>query len=148
VDIEVHSLAGCFYVLDTARVFPPEMSPVRQSIFYQKLRPEFVRLYAPVPLSSDALTSWDRTSESTREIEYATGFLKTRFVDYAHVLLQDGEIKAIFDSLQSKFYVSQWSNFENNLNLFTVHLHKHGFNIRHLGMRLSGALLFVILLFF
>jgi hypothetical protein len=62
-DIEGHhGTDGRFYMLDFARLMPPECPLPGQmrekgSLFFQLLRPELVKSN-PVPLSSDALTGW------------------------------------------------------------------------------------------
>ena len=61
-DIEVHRGADDrLYVLDTARVFPPEPPApgVRGAALHRLLRPELVRSN-PVPLSPDAFSSFSR----------------------------------------------------------------------------------------
>ncbi|KAL6041073.1 Clu domain-containing protein [Balamuthia mandrillaris] len=65
-DIEGHiGRDGKNYVIDFARVFPPEGIPEQRdgwdirSIFYKLLRPELVR-WNKVPLSSDALSGFQR----------------------------------------------------------------------------------------
>eukprot|EP00698_Gefionella_okellyi_P003690 TRINITY_DN1344_c0_g1_i3.p1 TRINITY_DN1344_c0_g1~~TRINITY_DN1344_c0_g1_i3.p1 ORF type:complete len:2301 (-),score=577.72 TRINITY_DN1344_c0_g1_i3:230-6262(-) len=59
-DIEGHQGEdGRFYMVDTARLFPPERPEpgVRGCALYRLLRPELVKSNA-VPLSSDAFTGW------------------------------------------------------------------------------------------
>jgi hypothetical protein len=62
-DLEGHLADGSFYVLDFARLFPPEAPPYRPSpgekraFLYRMLRPELV-LSNAVPLSSDCFTLW------------------------------------------------------------------------------------------
>ena len=62
-DIEGHlGYDGKFYVVDLARVFPPEApdkneNKDKRAVFYRVLRPELVRTH-PKPLSSDAFTAW------------------------------------------------------------------------------------------
>eukprot|EP01087_Luapelamoeba_hula_P004788 TRINITY_DN14754_c0_g1_i1.p1 TRINITY_DN14754_c0_g1~~TRINITY_DN14754_c0_g1_i1.p1 ORF type:complete len:155 (+),score=21.54 TRINITY_DN14754_c0_g1_i1:3-467(+) len=59
-DLEGHvGLDGKHYVVDLARLFPPEApSPDEpRAVYYNMLRPELVK-NNPVPLSSDALTGW------------------------------------------------------------------------------------------
>src|SRR5690348_16054063 len=49
--------------LCVARLFPPEAPKVnRSTIFYEKLRPEFIRTYH-LPLSSDGFTTFQESSE-------------------------------------------------------------------------------------
>ncbi|MBA2307191.1 hypothetical protein H0W26_03615, partial [Candidatus Dependentiae bacterium] len=76
-DIEVHECRfnkredaiAYYYCIDTARVFPPEFVRNKQkpqSIFYEKLRPEFVRRYSE-PLSSGSFTGWQAHDKRTTE---------------------------------------------------------------------------------
>jgi serine/threonine protein kinase/tetratricopeptide (TPR) repeat protein len=72
IDLEGHiGRDGLFYVIDTARVFPP-VAPLegsrRGSYLYKLFRPEFVRLN-PVPLSSDAYSKFGRDSEAEHNEE-------------------------------------------------------------------------------
>lgn len=70
-DVEGHEgTDGRFYLVDTARVFPPAatkkgLPASKGSHLYQCLRPELVKLN-PVPLSSDAFSKWGASSSDQK----------------------------------------------------------------------------------
>lgn len=91
-DIEVHlGTDGRFYMLDFARVFPPEAPPADtekraadpRSVFYKLLRPEFVHKYK-TPLNPDAFTQWNRFEENKvqheQDLVEATNYLRTTLI--------------------------------------------------------------------
>jgi Clustered mitochondria/Phorbol esters/diacylglycerol binding domain (C1 domain) len=95
-DIEGHVGAdGKRYLLDFSRVFPPECPEfypgVKGSVFYQQLRPEFVRRWH-VPLSSDAFTNFGAVGkiEHNAEVAAASDYVRTRGVELfcQHILSQ------------------------------------------------------------
>lgn len=79
-DLELHKGSdGHIYALDFSRMFPPDIpsDDFPGGVFYQLLRPEFVRNY-PKQLCSDSYTSFIDTQESgaaIREIKEAHAFL-------------------------------------------------------------------------
>jgi hypothetical protein len=84
-DLEVHlGPDGLYYVLDFARVFPPEApnpDPERRDkrqVYFKCLRPELLRKYGS-PLCSDAFTNWQKNDphweENNDEVRKATKFL-------------------------------------------------------------------------
>eukprot|EP01125_Pyxidicula_operculata_P005426 TRINITY_DN192_c0_g2_i1.p1 TRINITY_DN192_c0_g2~~TRINITY_DN192_c0_g2_i1.p1 ORF type:complete len:1970 (-),score=473.50 TRINITY_DN192_c0_g2_i1:68-5284(-) len=105
VDIEGHEGTDKrFYLIDTARVFPPASrtdtkKDVKGWHLYKQLRPEFVKLN-PVPLSSDAhsrLGNSDEQEVNNKEVNEATkrleevlipsfaSFLDGRFQRHPHI---------------------------------------------------------------
>ena len=142
-DIEVHvsplAKESCFYCIDTARVFPPEApsssSPNRQSVFYEKLRPEFVQGYTE-PLSSDAFSRFQDSSEAkinNNAIKQATTFLLDEHLKvYLKTLTAPETIERLLKSTGLEFY--QYGSFgRSSQNQLIKDIHAHGFNIRHLG---------------
>lgn len=108
-DIEGHkSREGEFYVVDFARVFPPEAAipgdpkePGR--ILYKLLRPELVSRY-PLPLSSDALTGWGKRDPDSKihnaEVVEATKHLLFEIIPrFVSDLLNPAEQTSIFDNI-------------------------------------------------
>jgi hypothetical protein len=111
-DVEIHQVNGEFYALDFARLMPPEapfdkpgyftfslfffcFSPSkskpkmkRNCIWYQLLRPEFVKQYKK-PLSSDAFSAFGRIGrqEHNKEVEEATKELAKAAVEGAKKLI-------------------------------------------------------------
>ncbi|KYQ99702.1 hypothetical protein DLAC_03642 [Tieghemostelium lacteum] len=93
-DIEVHKgYDGRYYMIDFARIFPPEYPLVFQNqketigreIFYQMLRPELVKK-SKEPLSSDAFSGWQTSlfeEGLNRDVVVATKKLHTELINYA-----------------------------------------------------------------
>ena len=103
-DIEVHrGQDGRFYVLDTARVFPPTtpmhllsntlgtpVKPKKSSFLFQPMRPEMVA-QSPVPLSSDSFCGWGQHDADThnRETHESTLLLIDKARQFAEKLERD-----------------------------------------------------------
>ncbi len=111
-----------FYLLDFARLFPPELPAAnekRNTHLFHLLRPELCRSH-PIPLCSDAFSfaSQHDAAQHEREVFEATQRLH-RFVipEYARWLLCQNEIP-------SEHYPSEFS--------FNTSLHSRGINMRHL----------------
>jgi len=125
-DIEGHQsrIDGKFYVLDFARVMPPE-APGKganpHQIFYNLLRPQFLQAYKKIcktGLCSDSLSGWIRNEPDKdameMEIHKATKYLhETIIPDVAR------QIDKHFEK-------------QNSLNIPNI-LHRAGINLRHLG---------------
>eukprot|EP01119_Soliformovum_irregulare_P018159 TRINITY_DN5508_c0_g1_i4.p1 TRINITY_DN5508_c0_g1~~TRINITY_DN5508_c0_g1_i4.p1 ORF type:complete len:1482 (-),score=512.19 TRINITY_DN5508_c0_g1_i4:32-3964(-) len=120
-DIEGHQgKDGRFYLLDFARVAPPEPPSVRGSNLYKLLRLEFVRNFASngTPLSSDGFSRMGlhNYQEHCAEIQAAYDFLVNQFIpEVATNLDNDDKVRSEFIQDIPKF------------------LHKNGINCRHLG---------------
>ncbi|KYR01649.1 hypothetical protein DLAC_01652 [Tieghemostelium lacteum] len=92
-DIEVHKgTDGRYYMLDFARMFPPEYplifnnkagQKIGREIFYNMLRPELVKFY-PQALSSDGFSGWQTClftqDELNRDITKATDYLHSQVI--------------------------------------------------------------------
>lgn len=80
-DIEGHAgLDGRLYLIDLARLFPPEYPDGRfakNDIWFKLLRCEAVRSF-PQPLSSDALSRWGKVGgrENDAEVRQASEWLR------------------------------------------------------------------------
>ena len=124
-DIEGHKgMDRKFYVLDFARVFPPEAPKYQdRSQYYCLLRPEFVRNYK-IPLSSDAFTKFGEQDNliNNQEIIQATNYL------YQFVIPNFIKILYSYD------YESDWISFR-----ITEKLHRNGINCRQLGLIRSAV---------
>lgn len=127
-DIEVHQTGdGQFYVLDAARLFPPEAAlpshrtHERGEWLYHLLRPELVRKY-PKPLSSDAFSMFQRFDRNLMihndEVREAT----------AHLF--EEVIPAFCDRLNG---MEKYDVKDENFDL-VAELHRAGINIRHIGL--------------
>jgi Translation initiation factor eIF3 subunit 135 len=109
---------GRVYVLDFARLFPPQSPAVTQesdkrAVFFKMLRPEFVRR-CPEALSSDAFTGWGRTNREKYDpaVSRATQLLLDVVVpEFAEKCLRRPDIRERF---QEK-------------------MHRQGINCRFLG---------------
>lgn len=143
-DVEVHACnlgkgETQYYCLDTARVFPPEAPmdlKTPNSIFYEKLRPEFVKRFK-IPLSSDGLTGWQRTDTLCgiydENILGATKYLWEEEFNSCIKGFNTNKIAEIVLRTTSKYYVLDWSNHDYIPNPLISYLHQHGINLRHLG---------------
>ncbi|KYR01650.1 hypothetical protein DLAC_11486 [Tieghemostelium lacteum] len=91
-DIEVHKgTDGRYYMLDFARMFPPEYplifnnkagQKIGREIFYNMLRPELVKSY-PQALSSDGFSGWQTSlfeDDLNRDITKATDYLHGKVI--------------------------------------------------------------------
>lgn len=143
-DIEVHAChfkgqGITYYCLDTARAFPPEAPGARsegRSIFYEKLRPEFLRKYTE-PLSSDGFTAFQRSGAEARSlngaIRQATQMLLGNNVrKYVKKLLNEETIEKILLTTNPYYSLSRPST-EKTSDSLIDHMHANGFNLRHLG---------------
>lgn len=118
-DIEVHlGTDGRYYVLDLARVFPPEAPTAARNHLFNLLRPEFVQTYS-VALSSDAFSRMVPVNDEARlnndDVRRATQFLLEKTIpgfvkDFeAYLGFQDGEVlgqavaSSIYSGISSKF---------------------------------------------
>jgi hypothetical protein len=132
-DIEGHlGKDGRFYMLDFARLMPPECPLPNQiiekgSLFFKLLRPELVRGNC-VPLSSDALTRWGmgdpHRMSHNKEVLEATIRLRTDVISrFAGQLALP----------QSEMELSKSSaiTFSDSI---CHRLHGAGINLRHLGL--------------
>lgn len=125
-----------FYVLDFARLMPPEldMPALRQDprlVFSRLLRPEFVMRY-PIPLCADAGTSWDaadptEAKTNVEEVKEATRMLHTKVIPlFAQELLEDEadlpQPEASVESVLAQYFRVGSSRF-----------HSAGLNVRAIG---------------
>lgn len=130
-DIEGHlGTDGRYYVLDFARVFPPE-APLRplkkgdRSIYYRMLRPELVKRYEfKGPLNSDAFSNFctHDKERSCQEVTEATLYLFEKVIpEFAKKL-----------STRSVYQLMQRESTTVTFDL-TEEMHREGINVRHLG---------------
>ncbi|KYR00520.1 Histidine kinase A [Tieghemostelium lacteum] len=122
-DIEGHvGLDGKAYLLDFARVFPPQMKIIENappSHLYELIRPELVKSN-PKPLSSDALTGWGKFDQMAPEHNYEVKEASFRLL-----------LKVIPDFAKT---IDIMDNSEKRELHLTQELHRVGINCRHLGM--------------
>jgi len=122
-DIEGHiGSDGKFYLLDFARVFPPQMklfdnSP--PSHLYELIRPELVKSNDK-PLSSDALTGWGKFDNNAVEHNYEVKEASFRLF-----------LKVIPDLANRLTTLDSSEKREIHL---TQELHRVGINCRHFGL--------------
>ncbi|KYQ91337.1 hypothetical protein DLAC_08285 [Tieghemostelium lacteum] len=135
-DIEVHKgTDGRYYMLDFARMFPPEYplifnnksgQKIGREIFYNMLRPELVRSFN-VPLSSDGFSGWQTSlfeNDLNRDITKAT--------DYLHGHVIPNLINKINQTPEEDYSPSPHKAHEIVKNLKIVHF--SGVNFRYLGV--------------
>eukprot|EP01125_Pyxidicula_operculata_P023200 TRINITY_DN989_c3_g1_i4.p1 TRINITY_DN989_c3_g1~~TRINITY_DN989_c3_g1_i4.p1 ORF type:complete len:1653 (+),score=390.20 TRINITY_DN989_c3_g1_i4:723-4961(+) len=121
-DIEGHLGSNKrFYVVDFGRCMPPEaplMFP--NSIFYNLLRPNFVKNYR-VPLCSDAFSKWmthePKARQLNKDVEDATMYLYENVIPEFAKWLDENHEKQPFEHLDELIHET----------------HRRGINIRHLG---------------
>eukprot|EP00698_Gefionella_okellyi_P024703 TRINITY_DN8790_c0_g1_i1.p1 TRINITY_DN8790_c0_g1~~TRINITY_DN8790_c0_g1_i1.p1 ORF type:complete len:1139 (+),score=262.92 TRINITY_DN8790_c0_g1_i1:215-3418(+) len=123
-DLEVHlGRDRRVYVLDTARVMPPEQPHKSTDVFWKLFRREFVQKHS-VPLCSDAYTGWGRLDirAHNAEIKEATSvYINQLCAQYAAV--SDGAIAI---------------NKDVELVKFSMALHHAGISARHFGIVRAG----------
>ncbi|MDP2434321.1 MAG: hypothetical protein Q8P67_01100 [archaeon] len=130
-DMEAHlGRDGRFYVLDLARLFPPEYipeldphgRPLRRlgQQLYSLLRPELVTGW-PHPLSSDAFSTFGKIdrSEHNSEVREVTEHLHAARIPAFASYLDEAPLE------MSRAYPGHFSLVRT--------LHNHGLNVRHLG---------------
>jgi hypothetical protein len=139
-DVEGHvGRDGRFYLIDLARIFPPQ-APLRgrgdrRHVFYELLRPEFVRNWTKQPLCSDAFTRWlerdaDVAVHNAAVVEASrTLYNKTipNFAEEVPALL----LPAADDAANERERVRLISQ---QLEAMLSRLHNRGINVRHLGL--------------
>eukprot|EP01124_Arcella_intermedia_P032562 TRINITY_DN761_c0_g1_i4.p1 TRINITY_DN761_c0_g1~~TRINITY_DN761_c0_g1_i4.p1 ORF type:complete len:1243 (-),score=321.18 TRINITY_DN761_c0_g1_i4:11-3739(-) len=142
-DIEIHKFQHeneeLLYVLDTARIFPPEYSIDNNgsAIFYKLLRPEFVASFN-IPLVSDALSGWmsdDLTHIMNKNLKDATFFLKDKVIEFSSKLNQNNQylLKRLIKS--SKLRIDDINPDQNYIaDAIIEKFHENGINTRYLGL--------------
>ncbi|EFA76500.1 putative protein 150-kD protein cluA [Heterostelium album PN500] len=146
-DIEVHrGTDGRYYMIDFARIFPPEYSgiykeSIGREIFYYMLRPELVESNS-VPLSSDAFTAWQHSSESeesNQEVVDTTQRLHDLLIPECVEHINDevagqNQMENQYFETENlvrdlKYYQQQLSSIEKLLHI----IHLKGINFRYIG---------------
>jgi len=144
-DIEAHlGTDGRHYVLDFGRVFPPEdpsyrNDPNKRSVFYNLLRPEFVKSY-PKPLCSDAFTSWNSDDDPNERALNNAEVSEATFVLYNEIIPQFATelgsnattVQRVARLLGSKTLAIEDAKWMLDL-VGTQALHQRGMSLRHLG---------------
>eukprot|EP01125_Pyxidicula_operculata_P010592 TRINITY_DN3486_c0_g1_i1.p1 TRINITY_DN3486_c0_g1~~TRINITY_DN3486_c0_g1_i1.p1 ORF type:complete len:1904 (+),score=397.79 TRINITY_DN3486_c0_g1_i1:1-5712(+) len=143
-DLEVHRVADNeLYILDTARVFPPEFPSISvhkkipQSFLFRMLRPELVIQYLS-PLSSDGLSSFQNAdpnaSDMNNDIKHATIYLHEKVIPNFAKWISNNTTAMLALISESKEFVSDsmW-NSRQFTDPFLRRLHFNGINIRYLG---------------
>ncbi|KYQ99698.1 hypothetical protein DLAC_03638 [Tieghemostelium lacteum] len=132
-DIEVHKgTDGRYYMIDFARIFPPEYPLVFQNqketigreIFYQMLRPELVKK-SKEPLSSDAFSGWQTSlfeEGLNRDVVRATKLLHTELIKLAVDTLNASEEIDYSPSTHKVFEVLELINTMRALGINTRYL--------------------------
>eukprot|EP01117_Protostelium_nocturnum_P011778 TRINITY_DN4294_c0_g1_i2.p1 TRINITY_DN4294_c0_g1~~TRINITY_DN4294_c0_g1_i2.p1 ORF type:complete len:1562 (-),score=510.85 TRINITY_DN4294_c0_g1_i2:353-5038(-) len=121
VDLEGHlGRDGRFYIVDTARLFPPttRLPNIRGAYMFKLMRPELVKKYA-VPLSSDMFSGWGATQPELEE----DGIKATDNL-CQHI------IPSLAEEIKSKD-TRELTSFPSELTTF---LHKNGINVRFMGL--------------
>ncbi|KAL6056200.1 Clu domain-containing protein [Balamuthia mandrillaris] len=117
VDLEAHiGTDGRIYLLDVARVFPPETPKpgIKCGHLFRLLRPELVKKY-PIPLCSDAFSYFileHNPMEHNSEVAEATAFLENELVPG---------------------FTSRLRRHEPSNYLLIESMHQWGINVRYLG---------------
>eukprot|EP00029_Vermamoeba_vermiformis_P005306 TRINITY_DN1805_c0_g1_i1.p1 TRINITY_DN1805_c0_g1~~TRINITY_DN1805_c0_g1_i1.p1 ORF type:complete len:772 (-),score=122.44 TRINITY_DN1805_c0_g1_i1:14-2329(-) len=146
VDCEGHrGTDGRIYVLDTARVMPPEPPTAKGTVFYRLFRSEFVRVFAK-PLCSDSFSSFcthePREKEFQANIKEALNYyINTHIPKVVHMLENKESPSHLFEEFNDIEQLHMITDsvkrgrdkIEDNVNLKTF-LHHHGICMRHLGI--------------
>jgi tetratricopeptide (TPR) repeat protein len=126
-DLRVHLAEdGRFYVVNTARLFPP-VTPVNglpgsAGVLYRHLRPEFLKYHSSRSLTADAFLNWGSLNPNDNiEVVEATQQLQSLISGYATAL----------ETRYTKENISL-SSLDQQLNL-SGELHERGINVRSLG---------------
>mmetsp|Transcript_2469 Transcript_2469/g.7833 ORF Transcript_2469/g.7833 Transcript_2469/m.7833 type:complete len:1381 (+) Transcript_2469:798-4940(+) len=137
-DLEAHwhEPTGSGYVIDFARLFPPEVPSAAQrahyprSVFFRFLRPEFVQSYR-LPLCSDAYTGWvvgdPEANVHNAELRQATVHLYQETIPSFAAFLS--ETYGTLDRERGAPPPAKLA--ETDLKLL---FHERGINLRHLGV--------------
>jgi hypothetical protein len=140
-DVEGHiGRDGRFYLIDLARIFPP-LAPLvkgradRRHVFYELMRPEFVRNWTKQPLCSDAFTRWlerdpDAEALNSAVVEASRALYTKAIPNFAlevPSLLQALPSAAANERELERLFVQQ-------IEAMLSRLHNRGINVRHLGL--------------
>jgi WD40 repeat protein len=130
VDCEGHKgTDGRFYMLDFARMFPPEAptgSSPKNSHLFRMLRPEFIQSYSS-PLNPDAFSRFIENEKSCEQ-DNVEVFNATKY-------LLEVKIPLLVDMLTSHKTFDP-SAYPKDLHISKI-LHSHGVNVRHMGIMLQ-----------
>jgi hypothetical protein len=107
-DLEGHASGdGRYYVVDTARLFPPQTPSDSKSVLYNQLRPEYVKTLKE-PLSSDSFSVFDQSDRAQmfdQRVLDATLNLFTNVVEFfAHTLNEKTVAPVDDDELREEFH--------------------------------------------
>jgi len=148
-DIEVHHGAdGKFYILDVARLMPPE-APIStpkfgsldsRKIFYQTLRPELVKGYKE-SLSSDAFSGWAQYDTARKEheekVQKCSNYLRDTIIPKFSSAFENFRLQSItyLPSDKEKWMTLDAKVITTLLNVadMSALVHYYGINVRHLG---------------
>lgn len=139
-DIEGHlGTDKRFYVLDTARVFPPTtpVPELRGSFLYRLMRPEFVKNYR-TPLCSDAFSRWGNDPsdpsvlrEHNVEIREATNAIVEKAVPAFAKRFEDF-FRRIYRG-QDGSSSEMWRTAPDYSRYMVIDMHRAGINVRYMG---------------
>ncbi|ELR22968.1 C2 domain containing protein [Acanthamoeba castellanii str. Neff] len=131
-DIEGHlGTDGRFYVLDTARVFPPTTPTpeLKGSFLYRLMRPEFVKVNE-YPLCSDAYSRWAHDPDNPNVLKQHNA----EIVEATNHLVQT--VIPAFAFFETIFIESlnAWRSFVEDMRVLVIDMHRGGINCRYLGV--------------
>jgi hypothetical protein len=115
-DLEVHGSGSQFYLIDLARVFPPEPRASKSQSFANQLRPEMV-VNSSEALSPDAFTCF----QSEEESKILNGNVRKAFAEF-----KKSTLHKVAQSLPSVL--------RSDPNCLVSYLHSNGVNLRFLGV--------------
>ena len=141
-DVEGHvGEDGRFYIIDTARLFPPtvpggcDMKKRSGSFMVDVFRPEFLQKYcSDSPLSSDAFSGFGRVDYQLHNTEVRRVFDEV-FVKKAIPSAAEAILKTDFDSIEKKRYKGTMLRqfYQDGTHISNI-LHEYGVNVRYLGL--------------
>jgi hypothetical protein len=116
-DVEVHKgTDGLYYLVDVARLWPPEPPSVKGSFLYRLLREEFVTNYKK-PLNSDSFSGFSATEPRSKQF--------------------NADIKEAFDYYVVELVPTvafELSQLPTEGTEVETYLHSRGINFRHMGL--------------
>jgi len=149
-DLEVHKFDvknnSYYFILDTARIFPPAVSSQRfkrvphGSIFFRMLRPELVKKSLE-PLSSDAFSMWQekdqREKELNNDVRKATDMLLKIIKEFGEQIANDShQIEAIVTPSLNRIKNPEFTGTPIQDPIIRE-IHERGINLRYLGLLIN-----------
>eukprot|EP01087_Luapelamoeba_hula_P009869 TRINITY_DN2581_c1_g2_i1.p1 TRINITY_DN2581_c1_g2~~TRINITY_DN2581_c1_g2_i1.p1 ORF type:complete len:1535 (+),score=206.50 TRINITY_DN2581_c1_g2_i1:470-4606(+) len=134
-DIEGHlGMDGRYYVLDTARVFPPQVPTNATGAFlYQLLRPEYVRSFAK-PLCPDAFCGWGHDPRDPTLLLAHNTELREATEKLTKVVIPEFATCIDYHAQERARHSKTNANAVQQGRVLVILMHLAGINIRYMGL--------------